>query len=143
MSFAARRRAGSVPLTVTGSKASAGLPYVQLWVCQKQAAADRNQRPAPAGTMMFFSTTDCPSGWGQVGSTQGRVLIGLPDGATPGQKFGGTALSSGEKRTHHHDFAGTITTSAHGVTSPTKILRQRSLVQQPDRLALRMGAVGG
>ena len=107
-------RAGSVPLTVTGSTASAGLPYVQLLACQKQAAPDPAQRPAPAGTLMFFPTADCPPGWGQAGSTQGRILIGLPDGATPGQKFGGAALGS-EKRTHHHEFAGTITTSGHGI----------------------------
>jgi hypothetical protein len=67
------------------------------------------------GTLMFFATADCPLGWGQAGSTQGRILIGLPAGATPGQKFGGPALGAGEKRTHHHGFAGAITTSAHGI----------------------------
>ena len=108
-------RAGSVPMTVTGSKASTGLPYVQLLVCQKQVPPDLAQRPAPVGTLMFFKSAGCPTGWGQAGSTQGRILIGLPDGATPGQKFGGAALTGTDKRTHHHKFAGEITTSAHGI----------------------------
>jgi len=108
-------RAGSLPLTVVGDKASSGLPYVQLLVCQKQAAPDLGQRPAPTGTLMFFQTAACPAGWGQAGSTQGRVLIGLPEDGTPGQKFGGKALGADEKRTHHHKLAGKLQTSAHGI----------------------------
>ena len=108
-------RASSVPMTVVGEKASAGLPYVQLLVCQKQAAPDLSQRPAPAGTLMFFQTAACPDGWGQAGSTQGRVLIGLPVDGTPGQPFGGKPLGAGEKRTHHHMLSGKLKTSAHGI----------------------------
>jgi hypothetical protein len=108
-------RAGNIPLTVTGSKAGLGLPYVQLLVCQKQVPPDLSQRSVPAGTLMFFKSTDCPGGWGQAGGTQGRILVGVPDGATAGQKFGGTVLTGTDKRPHHHGFAGSITTSAHGI----------------------------
>lgn len=108
-------RASSAPMTVVGDKASTGLPYVQLLVCQKQAAPDLGQRPAPTGTLMFFQTAACPDGWAQAGSTQGRVLIGLPEDGTPGQKFGGAALAADEKRTHHHALSGKLKTSSHGI----------------------------
>lgn len=108
-------RAGSVPMMVTAAAAGAGLPYVQLLVCQKQAAADPAQKPAPTGTLMFFQTAECPAGWGRAGSTQGRILIGLPEGGTPGQKFGGKPLGTEERRTHRHPFAGTLKTSSHGI----------------------------
>ena len=108
-------RAGSVPMTVKGTPAGAGLPYVQLLVCQKQAAPDLSQRPAPTGTLMFFQSGDCPAGWGRAGSTQGRILIGLPEGGTPGQPFGGKPLAAAERRTHRHGFAGMVKTNSHGI----------------------------
>ncbi len=109
-------RAGSIPLTVTASPASAGLPYVQLLACQKQVPPEPSQRSVPVGTLMFFQSPECPQGWGQAGSTQGRVLIGVPDGATAGQRFGAAAgLGATTKRLHHHPFAGAITTTSHGI----------------------------
>lgn len=108
-------RAGSIPMMVTASKASSGLPYVQLLVCQKSAAADPLQQPAPSGMLMFFATAECPSGWSQAGLSQGRFLVGLPEGGTPGQKFGGKTLGPGEKRTHKHGLQGSLKTTAHGI----------------------------
>ena len=108
-------RAGSVSMMVKGTPTGAGLPYVQLLVCQKQAAPDPSQRPAPLGTLMFFQSAACPAGWGRAGSTQGRILIGLPEGGTAGQPFGGKPLAAAERRTHHHAFSGMVKTSSHGI----------------------------
>lgn len=108
-------KAGSMPMMVTGTPARAGLPYVQLLVCQKQAAPDPEQRPAPTGTLMFFQAKSCPDGWGRAGSPQGRILIGLPEGGTPGQPFGGKPLTAEERRPHRHAFTGQVKTSPHGI----------------------------
>lgn len=108
-------RGGSVPLAVSVSKVSAGLPYVQLLVCQKTADPDLRQRPAPTGTMMFFLTEACPAGWAQAGLSQGRFLVGLPTDGTADQKFGGKPLAAGEKRVHQHVVKGSIRTTSHGI----------------------------
>lgn len=108
-------RSGSSPLTGSTSKVPAGLPYVQLLVCHKTDDPDVRQRPVAKGTLVFFRTTECPRGFVQAGASQGRFVIGVPELATPGQKFGGPPLQSGEKRGHRHALAGAITTTSHGI----------------------------
>ena len=113
-------RGGSQTLNVTFDKASAGIPYVQLLICQKTAAPITTKGLAPAGTLMFFATRDCPAGWGQTSTSTGRFLVGLPENGTANQSFGGKPLQSGpqgepEQRGHSHDAAGTIATSSHGI----------------------------
>jgi hypothetical protein len=109
-------RAGATAMTVTTTQVSAGLPYVQLLVCQKTAEPDPAQRPAPSGMLLFFLLPGCPEGWAQAGASQGRFLVGLPDTGTPGQAFGGRPLGPGEKRLHRHGIQGTIKTSSHGIS---------------------------
>jgi hypothetical protein len=111
---------GGQPLKITVEKASAGLPYVQLLICQKSAAPIVTQGLALAGTLMFFASRDCPSGWGQTSTSTGRFLVGLPEKGTANQSFGGMPLKTGpqgqsEQRGHSHDASGTIETSAHGI----------------------------
>ena len=108
-------RGGANPLTGTATKSAASLPYIQLVVCHKTAEADPQLRPLAAGTLVFFKTKECPSGFVQAGASQGRFIVGLPERATAGQKFGGAPLKSGENRTHHHNLSGSITTSSHGI----------------------------
>jgi hypothetical protein len=114
-------RGGAQPLTVTVDAASAGLPYVQLLVCHKKAAPQTQKGLAPAGTLMFFTNAECPSGWGRTTTTEGRFLVGVPEKGTAAQSFGGPPLGSnpspgpGENRVHQHELQGSITTSAHGI----------------------------
>ena len=108
-------RGGANPLTGTATKSAASLPYIQLLVYHKTAEADPQLRPLAAGTLVFFKTKECPSGFVQAGASQGRFIVGLPERATAGQKFGGAPLKSGENRTHHHNLSGSITTSSHGI----------------------------
>lgn len=113
-------RAGSPPVTVTFDKVSAGLPYVQLLICQKTAAPLTTKGLAPAGTLMFFATPGCPSGWGPTVTTTGRFLVGVPEKGTANQSFGGAPLSKtppgeAESRRHSHEAHGTISTSSHGI----------------------------
>src|SRR4029079_19388390 len=113
-------RGGAQPLTVTLDKAKDGLPYVQLLICHKTAAPIIKKGLAPAGSLMFFQSADCPSGWGRVTTTEGRFLVGLPEKGTAAQSFGGPPLQpgpagQGEKRGHTHEVKGSIATSSHGI----------------------------
>lgn len=113
-------RGGSPPLNVTFDKVSAGLPYVQLLICQKTAAPITTKGLAPSGTLMFFATPACPNGWGMTVTTTGRFLVGVPEKGTANQSFGGAPLGKtpegeAESRTHTHEARGTITTSSHGI----------------------------
>ncbi len=108
-------RGGSGPLAGMASKSSGALPYIQLLVCHKTAEPDPRLRPLPAGTLVFFRQKECPTGFVQAGASQGRFIIGLPERATPGQKFGGSPLKSGENRGHRHSLSGSITTTSHGI----------------------------
>lgn len=108
-------RGGSQAITGTSSAASVGLPYVQLLVCSKQDEPSPQLRPIAKGTLVFFQLAECPQGFVQAGGSQGRFVIGTPEFATPGQKFGGAPLRSGEKRGHRHTAVGSITTKSHGI----------------------------
>ncbi len=111
--------AGPLTLTRTSDPASTGLPYVQLLVCRKDAPAVPGSAPLPHGMQMFFDMAACPVGWAQATATQGRLIVGLPQGAPQDLTFGGPALSSGDagadSRTHAHDNTVTLTTTPHGI----------------------------
>lgn len=108
-------RSGTATLMTTTGAVSSALPYVQLLVCEKQASADRAQRPAPAGLHAFFALSDCPEGWTDSGLPAGRFLVGLPAGGKAGQTFGGKALGATELRPHQHSLKGAIKTSSYGI----------------------------
>ncbi len=75
--------------------------------------------PLPHGLQMFFDMASCPEGWLQTSATQGRLIVGLPQGAPQDVTFGGAALSSGDAgadvRTHAHGNTATLTTTSHGI----------------------------
>ncbi len=106
---------GAVTFSADTAPASAGVPYVQLMVCRKTAAAVTRTRALPPGMMMFFSGDRCPTGFSQAPGTQGRVTVGLPDGAMNGATFGGTPLGMVEGPTHTHGANVSVSVSAHGI----------------------------
>lgn len=108
-------RAGSYALSLTSSPAASGLPYLQLLTCRKTGAPNPQKAPPPSGMLLFFSASACPPGWTQPVSSQGRFLVGLPDGAKSGLAFGAPSLTSTESRPHRHGGAGKIQTSSHGI----------------------------
>ncbi len=111
--------AATVMLMTQSDAASTGLPYVQLLTCRKNAAAVPRPTPLPRGLQMFFDMPACPAGWLQTAATQGRLLVGLPQGAPQDVTFGGPALSSGDAgadvRTHTHPNTATLATTSHGI----------------------------
>lgn len=107
--------AGAVTFSADTAPASAGVPYVQLMVCRKTAAAVTRTRALPSGMMMFFSGDRCPTGFSQAPGTQGRVTVGLPDGAMNGATFGGAPLGTVEGPTHTHGANLSVNVAAHGI----------------------------
>ncbi|MFH1723855.1 MAG: collagen-like protein [Elusimicrobiota bacterium] len=58
----------------------------------------------PSGAVMHFDLSSCPSGWSELTSARGRVVVGMPASGTLGATVG-TALSNEENRetgTHGH-----------------------------------------
>jgi hypothetical protein len=104
--------AGTYGFTTTTMPVSSGLPYVQLLVCFKNAPPGPGA--VPRGTMLFFRS-NCPSGWSQAPSTQGRFLVGVPEGAPPDVPFGGAPLATDEQRAHRHAAEGAIDVGSHGI----------------------------
>lgn len=108
-------QAQKVSIAGAAEKASSGLPYVQLLVCKKLAGKRLETTQIPRGLQMFWNGAQCPEGFSQPAATQGRMLVGLPDGAPAGLSFGGTSLKSEEVRTHQHTVNGTLATTSHGI----------------------------
>lgn len=106
---------GAVTFSTNTEPASNGVPYVQLLVCRKTAAAVTRTLPLPTGMMMFFAGDRCPAGFSQPAGSQGRVTIGLPDGATNGATFGGTPLGMVEGPTHTHPANVSVSVGPHGI----------------------------
>ncbi len=64
------------------------------WSEQGPAGQDAT---APAGAVMFFNLTSCPTGWSEMTSARGRYLVGLPsDGVLGG--IAGSPLRNLENR---------------------------------------------
>jgi hypothetical protein len=107
---------GTVNIDGTTQPTSSGLPYVQLLACRKTSDPLQELPPPPSGMMSFFANiTTCPSGWTQVAVTQGRFVVGLPNNATTGLTFGGSALGSLEERNHGHIVRGSLVTGTYSL----------------------------
>jgi hypothetical protein len=108
---------GDAVLTSTTDPASTGLPYVQLLACKKAAAPIASA--LPKGMQMFFEAASCPTGWAPATAASGRLVVGLPSGATANASFGGSALAPSAQgvmpTTHTHGGQATLTTSSHGI----------------------------
>jgi hypothetical protein len=106
---------GVVMMAATSDPASTGLPYIQLMACKKTFPAVPGRAPLPAGMQMFFDAPACPAGWTQPAGTQGRFLVGLPQGAPADKTFGGMPVTSATAPTHTHGNTAQLVTMAHGI----------------------------
>jgi len=76
----------SFPVQDTGvASVDATMPYVQLAACRPGEATRIN---IPSGGVAFFARDFCPTGWSEIGTAPGRVLIGLTDNGTLGAEVG-------------------------------------------------------
>lgn len=62
----------------------------------------------PSGTVAFFSGGACPAGWTTAATVQGRLVVGVVDGANVGVQVG-TPLGDQEDRQHQHTYTGSVT----------------------------------
>lgn len=58
----------------------------------------------PAGTIAFFASSSCPTGWTEATALRGRALVGVPQGGTVLGTVG-TALTNLQNPTHGHEWA--------------------------------------
>jgi hypothetical protein len=102
---------------------TSNIPFIQLVVCQKSQQASRAAATTtttttvdtyPQGTLAFFNSSPCPSGWGPAVDASNRTVSGYylvpflnPAPGTLGATVG-TALASGEDRQHSHTFSSSI-----------------------------------
>ncbi|HEX8130612.1 MAG TPA: hypothetical protein VF527_16035 [Pyrinomonadaceae bacterium] len=108
-----KRLKGSGDTTdVNTSYSDGGVSYDQLLVCKKSAAPSADA--APPGVIVFVESNTCPVGWASSTLTEGRFLVGLPEGASP-SAFGGDPLKSLENREHQHDYSGSLSTDSAGI----------------------------
>lgn len=59
----------------------------------------------PAGTIAFFATAACPTGWSAYSAANGRYVVAAPSGGTVGGTVGATPMDDLEDRAHSHDIA--------------------------------------
>lgn len=72
----------------------------------------------PAGAVMTFNLSACPSGWADYTAAQGRYIVGWQSGGTVGGTVG-TALTAGENRTVGlHTHVATVDSHAHAINDP-------------------------
>ncbi len=107
--------AGAVTFSTATDPATAGIPYVQMLVCRKTAAAVSRTLALPSGMMMFYAGERCPTGFTQAPGTQGRVEIGLPAGGMNGATFGGAPLGTVDGPTHTHGANVAVSAGSHGI----------------------------
>ena len=103
----------TIVLTGNSANASTTTPYVQMMACRKTATPIAGT--IPVGLTSYFETAGCPTGWSNLFSSAGRIIVGTPNGAPNDQSFGGASLSSGESRTHTHAASGSWSAVPHGI----------------------------
>jgi hypothetical protein len=63
--------------------------------------------PYPYGTIAYYNTISCPTGWETYNDAAGYFLVPMPAGSGIGAKVG-TALTDQEDRKHEHTLTATI-----------------------------------
>jgi hypothetical protein len=69
---------------------------------------------APSGLVAYFPGGTCPDGWNEATVMQGRLAVGVLDGAAAGATVG-TPLGDREDRPHSHDYSADVKLSNHSV----------------------------
>jgi hypothetical protein len=73
----------------------------------------------PAGAVMTFNLSACPTGWTELTEARGRYLVGRPLGGTVGLTGGAYALSNGEDRpVGQHTHSASQSAHAHSLSIP-------------------------
>ncbi len=113
-------------LSLAGTTFSADVTYLQRRVTGTCAAGSAMSAVAadgtvtcsgviPAGAVMFFNLTSCPTGWSALSAAQGRAVVGLPSGGTLAGTVG-SAMSNLANPTHTHSVdPAAVASSAGGV----------------------------
>lgn len=83
------------------------LVVVACTAARTAAGAAPSAPSAPSGTVAFFDTTQCPTGWSVDTASQGRLLVATVTAADVGLTVN-EPLSNKEDRTHDHKYSTTV-----------------------------------
>jgi hypothetical protein len=73
----------------------------------------------PAGAVMTFNLSACPTGWTELTAARGRYLVGRPLGGTVGLTGGSYPLSNGEDRAvGQHTHSASASAHSHSLSIP-------------------------
>lgn len=89
----------------TTDAAPVDLPFIQYLVCEK--TDDPVSDIVPAYSYAFFNRSDCPDGWAVEANMNGRFILPISPGDTPGQLVG-DPWSDGNEPPHDHHMKTTI-----------------------------------
>src|SRR4051812_27390021 len=79
-----------------------------LWLVNATpAAGGPDDDGVPSGVVAFFAGGKCPMGWVVAAGAQGRLVVGVVDGASAGAQVG-TPLGDQEDRKHQHAYSGSV-----------------------------------
>jgi hypothetical protein len=70
----------------------------------------------PSGTIAFFAGGACPAGWQTATTVQGRLVVGVVDGANVGVTVG-VPLTDQEDRQHQHTYATSVTLASDNIAA--------------------------
>lgn len=93
---------------VQSATSTLNLGYVELRVCRKTVAPAMGAPALPAGSVLPFASSTCPSGFAPYGPANGRFVEGTRSGGTNEMTLGGAALTSGESFSHGHALISSI-----------------------------------
>ncbi len=71
---------------------------------------------APSGMIAFVQGGQCPAGWEPALLVEGRLLVGVDDGANVGVEVG-EPLGDREDRAHSHAYAGEATLTSKNIAA--------------------------
>lgn len=104
------------------------VPYAQLLLCEREPNLLGTNPPTgvPTNVVTSFGSQSCPYGWKPSATGSGRFFVGLPDGGTEDQAFGGgnPLAKPGDRPQHSHGLKGSVSISeqkvalASGTDSP-------------------------
>jgi cysteine-rich repeat protein len=99
-------QSGTYTISGTSGPCEDHTPRIQQNLCafRGDTSIPAEGHPFPDGAILFFDAPACPAGWTALARANGRFVVPLPEGGTPGAVFG-TPLLDGELPLHAHDFS--------------------------------------
>lgn len=114
---------GTHDFSGTTDPAFNNVPYTQLLLCEREPNLLATNPPSgvPTNVVTSFGSQNCPYGWKPSATGSGRFFVGLPEGGTEDQAFGGgnPLLTPGDRPQHSHGLSGSVSIPSQNVALAT------------------------